>query len=182
VLWEPGAEALVLELAQDLGGRYVEEPPLVQAANVRIKLARLAVAVAARLYSSPDGEQLLVTKEHVHCAVQVLDGLYNEPTFGYAEHSREEISNRAAAEKNKRMVRKYLVAHENVAKALFQVMNDTQFRTRDFEEFGALGRDQSQDALGELLRLRMVRRRSRGYIRLEPELIGVLKRLRRDLE
>lgn len=182
VLWEPGAEALVLDQAMALGARYVEEPPLVQAANVRIKLARLAVAVAARLFSSPDGEQLLVTKEHVTTAVKVLDMLYNAPTFGYAEHSREEINNRQQAEKNKRLIRRWLVAHQPVAKALFHVMRDSQFRVRDFEEFGALGRDQSQDAVGELLRLHMVRRSTRGYIRLEPELIEVLKRLRRDME
>lgn len=182
VLWEPGAEDLVLALAQEMGGRYVEEPPLVQGANVRVKLARIAVAIAARLFSSPDGEQLLVTKEHVRAAVTVLDTLYGAPTFGYAEHSREEISNRQQAEKNSRKVRRWLVANENVAKALFQVMSDTQFRVRDFEEFGALGRDQSQDAIGELLRLRMVRRSSRGYIRLQPELINVLKKLRRDME
>ena len=182
VLWEPGAEAAVLHSAQDMGGRYVEEPPLVQAANVRIKLARLAVAVAARLFSSPDGEQLLVTKEHVRTAVKFLDLLYNAPTFGYAEHSREEISNRKQADQNRRKVRKWLVANESVAKALFQVMRDTQFRVRDLEEFGALGRDQSQDAIGELIKMRMVRRSTRGYIRLEPELIDVLKKLRRDME
>lgn len=182
VLWEPGTEALVLDQAMALGARYVEEPPLVQAANVRIKLARMAVAVAARLFSSPDGEQLLVTREHVRCAVSILDALYSAPTFGYAEHSREEISNRKQAEQNQRKVRKWLVANESVAKALFQVMTDTQFRVRDLEEFGALGRDQSQDAIGELIKLRMVRRSTRGYIRLQPELIGVLKRLRRDME
>jgi 5S rRNA maturation endonuclease (ribonuclease M5) len=182
VLWEPGAEALVLEQAMALGGRYVEEPPLVQAANVRIKLARISAAIAARLFSSPDGEQLLVTKEHVRAAVTVLDTLYGAATFGYAEHSQEEISNRKQAEKNQRKVRKWLVANENVAKALFQVMSDTQFRVRDLEEFGALGRDQSQDAIGELIKLRMVRRSTRGYIRLQPELIEVLKKLRRDME
>lgn len=182
VLWEPGAEALVLQSANALGARYVEEPPLVQAANVRIKLARIAVAVAARLFSSPDGEQLLVTKDHVRCAVQVLDMLYAPPTFGYAEHSREEIANKRAAAKNQRLVRRWLVGHEGVAKALFQVMRDSQFRVRDLEEFGALGRDQSQDAIGELIRLRMVRRRTRGYISLEPELIEVLRKLRREME
>lgn len=182
VLWEPGAETAVLSAAQDMGERYVEEPPLVQAANVRIKLARLAVAVAARLFSSPDGEQLLVTKEHVRTAVKFLDLLYNAPTFGYAEHSREEISNRKQADSNRRKVRRWLVANESVAKALFQVMRDTQFRVRDLEEFGALGRDQSQDAIGELIKMRMVRRSTRGYIRLEPELIDVLKKLRRDME
>jgi hypothetical protein len=61
-------------------------------------------------------------------------------------------------------------------------MRDTQFRSRDFEEFGALGRDESQTALGELLKMRMVSRRSRGYIRLEPELLEVLRKLRREVE
>ena len=141
-----------------------------------------AVAIAARLFSSPDGELLLVTKEHARAAVKFLDIIYGSPNFGYAEHSREELANRRAAENNKRKVRRWLVQHEQVLKALVAVMRDSQFRTRDLEEFGALGRDDSQDAIGELMRLRMVRRKTRGYISLEPELLEVLKKLRREVE
>jgi hypothetical protein len=43
-----------LRAANDLGSRYVEDPPLIQAANVREKVARLAVALAARLFSTDE--------------------------------------------------------------------------------------------------------------------------------
>src|SRR5205823_9872562 len=47
VTWARGAEDEVYKTALALGERYVEDPPLVQAANVRIKVARVAVALAA---------------------------------------------------------------------------------------------------------------------------------------
>src|SRR5687768_3883473 len=60
VVWAPGAEEAVFTAALDLGNRYVEHPPLIQAANVRTKVARLSVALAARTYSTDDTGELVV--------------------------------------------------------------------------------------------------------------------------
>jgi hypothetical protein len=57
VRWGEGAVSAVYEAAEGLGARYVEEPPLIQAANAREKVARLAVAIAARLFSRMTAEK-----------------------------------------------------------------------------------------------------------------------------
>lgn len=178
VVWEKGAERLALRLAEEMGGRYVADPPLIQSENVRVKLARISVAVAARLFSHDGtGERVLVCKEHVRTARRVLDRLYRQPTFGYASHSRKEIRAREEAERNRKECRRYLVTHEHVTTALSTVVSDTQFRVRDLEEFGGLVRDEAQIAVMELVRLRMVRRHTKGYIRMTPELISLIRSL-----
>jgi hypothetical protein len=45
-------EAKVFDAANEMGKLYIEDPPLIQAANVRIKIARVAVALAARTFST----------------------------------------------------------------------------------------------------------------------------------
>jgi hypothetical protein len=90
VVWAEGAEESVFRAALDLGKRYTEDPPLIQAANVREKVARIAVALAARLFSTDErGETLIVRRAHVQGAVAFLDRLYSMKGFGYRERSSE---------------------------------------------------------------------------------------------
>lgn len=88
VQWERGAAELVLQRAIEMSQRFWEDPPLIQGANVRIKLARLAVAMAARCFSTDaHGKKLIVTKEHVRAASLWLAQVYENPAFGYASSS-----------------------------------------------------------------------------------------------
>lgn len=177
VVWAEGVEHFITEQARDLGGRYVEEPPLIQQANIRIKLARLSAAVAARVYSSPDGQRLVVEEQHVIAAVQILDDLYGSKSFGYADFSRRQIREKLEAKRFRKSARRWLVHHPHVVSTLAAVMGNNEFRPRDFEEFGGLNRDEVQDAIKELLRMRMVFRQSRGYVKMRPDLIELVNEL-----
>lgn len=178
VVWARGAERLCLMLAEKMGQTYVPDPPLVQAENARVKLARMAVAVAARLFSHDGtGERVLVTREHVRAGRALLTRLYRQPSFGYEDHSRKELRARAEAEQGQRDCWKWLKQHTEARSALLAVVNDKEFRVRDLEEFGGLSRDMSQIAIGDLMRMHMIRRQSKGYIRMEPSLVGLLRRL-----
>jgi Mn-dependent DtxR family transcriptional regulator len=66
--------------------------------------------------------------------------------------------------------------------ALFAVMRDAYFRSRDLEEFGAISREEAQSAIRELQRMQMIRRQPRGSIRIEPELLSLLRKLRQEIE
>jgi len=179
VTWDKGVERVVLSAAEELGRRYIADPPLVQPENVRVKLARLAVAVAARLFSHDGtGERVLVLEEHVQAAVQLLDELYGKRWFGYADHSKKEIRARENARRYNEECRGFLAGNEGVLSTLRTAINDTQFRARDFTEFGGLDPDSATSAVGQLLLMGMVRRRSKGYITMTPELIRIV----RDLE
>jgi hypothetical protein len=63
--------------------------PLVQGENIRVKIAKLAVSFAARLYSNKeDGKILFVSKVHVDCAAKFLDTIYTQESCGYLDMSR----------------------------------------------------------------------------------------------
>lgn len=178
IWWEEGVEDYVMEQARDFGSHYVSEPPLVQTENVRVKLARVAVAIAARLFSTDEsGEKVLVKSEHVDTAVDVLNRLYGMKSFGYLEHSTKEIRARRESERNRKACRRYLINNEAPLSALKFVINDTHFRVRDFEEFGGMTREEAQIAVMELMKMKMIKRQSKGYVKMQPELIQIVKTL-----
>jgi hypothetical protein len=84
VVWERGAEEDVKKAAEWLGGHYTPEPPLIQGANVRFKIARMASALAACTFSADSsGKRLVIRRSHVSGALRFLHGLYKKDTFGY---------------------------------------------------------------------------------------------------
>lgn len=182
IVWEDGVEAYVLERAQVVGQRYISEPPLVQVENVRLKIARMAVAVAGRLFSSDEaGEVLVVRREHVAAAEQLLDRFYEMPSMGYASYSTRVLRDRERAEKNKKAVRRYLRENDGVLTTL-SIAGGDPFKMRDFEEFAAMSRMDAQDAVKVLQSAHMVRRLTKGYIRAEPALLGIVKQLEGEME
>jgi hypothetical protein len=63
--------------------------PLIQVENVRFKLAKIAIAFAARFYSNEqNGKILLVKKSHVECAIVFFDRIYGKEASGYTDYSK----------------------------------------------------------------------------------------------
>lgn len=181
VVWDTGVERYILQQAEALGSRYIADPPLIQPENVRVKLARLAVAVAARLFSHDGtGEKVFVTKAHVRASVKFIDDLYGMRWFGYGDHSRKELRAKQAAHNSAAECRRWLLERDRVLNTLRTVINDTQFRSRDLEEFGGIDKEEAATHVGELLRMGMIRRRSKGYINMMPELIRIVRELEED--
>lgn len=68
---------------------YAGDIPLVEPADQRFKIARLAAAAAARVFSTDaTGERLIVNDEHVGFAVGLLYEIYNNTNFKYGEWSK----------------------------------------------------------------------------------------------
>jgi 5S rRNA maturation endonuclease (ribonuclease M5) len=182
VLWQDGVETLVLAQAQSLGQRYITEPPLIQVENVRLKIARLAVAIAARLFSSDTtGECIVVKAEHVEAAVKLLDRFYKMPSMGYANHSARVLRDRQKAREHREFILDYLRQRTEVFEVLQSVGGDP-FKLRDFEEFAAMSRLEAQEIVQVLKRHRMVRQMAKGYMRAEPGLIECVKKLEEEWE
>ena len=83
IAFDIDAERLILTKAQELGSKYSPQIPLIEAAEQRIKVAKLSVAVAARLFSTIDGEVILVKPEHVEFAAAFIEKAYSKPSMGY---------------------------------------------------------------------------------------------------
>ena len=80
-------EQHILELAVKLTAKYNEDIPLVDKGSMRLKLAKLAAACAARTYSADILGGLYVRKCHVDFVYEFLDKMYSKPTFGYEQYS-----------------------------------------------------------------------------------------------
>jgi hypothetical protein len=175
IKWARGAEQAVYKAAEELGERYVEDPPLVQVANVRIKVARLAVALAARLFSTDAKHECIVVKrEHVEDAVAFLDMLYNMPSFGYAERSKEAIQDAAEAHAQYDEVKGYLRTQHGLAKFL---RNAGTFRRQDLEEILNIERSEANAVINSLWASRMVRK-EKGDVRVLPALHDLLREVK----
>lgn len=174
IVWANNSESTVLAAANEMGRRYVEDPPLVQAANIRLKIARVAVALAARLFSTDSThENVLVRPEHVEDAVVFMDRLYSMGVFGYAERSRERISDAREAQQNVDDIREYLNDRPGLAKFL---RNHAKFRRQDLEEILDVSREEANGTINALWEARMVRK-EQADIRVEPTLHELLRGL-----
>lgn len=88
VWFSPEAVDAVLKGASELCEMFSEAIPLVHGSSMRLKLARLSAALAARLFScSEDYTTLCIYPGHVEYIVNLLKEMYSTPAFGYAEFS-----------------------------------------------------------------------------------------------
>lgn len=77
--------------SRDLSAKYSPAIPLIQGQNVRVKLAKIAAAVAGRVFNHPRGdcETLLVDGRCAETAARLLDEFYKTPCLGYDSYSRK---------------------------------------------------------------------------------------------
>lgn len=174
VVWGKGTQEMIFQAATDMGDRYIEDPPLIQTANVREKVARVAVALAARTFSTDSsGERLVIKRAHVKDAVAFFDVLYGMRGFGYAERSKELISDRKEARRNAREIRQYLKRKPGLAKFL---RGTGKFRRQDVEEILNVDREEANAIISRLWEAKMIRK-DKGDIRVEPTLHDILREI-----
>lgn len=177
IKWANDAEESVFAAAEDIGSRYVPDPPLVQIENIRMKVARLAVAIAARTYSATkDGECIVVKKSHVRSAVRFLDMVYSTDAMGYLQHSNKTMENRKKAQKALDHAREYLKKNPQLIDVL-QAVGATSFRPRDFEEIGGVDRSEANVITTKFLQWRMINRGAGGRMKMEPALVQLLREM-----
>lgn len=172
VKFTDGAVRAIYESSQELGKSYTEDPPLIQAANVRVKLASLSVALAARTFSTDRScEQVIVRADHVDGIVQFLNRIYSIEGFGYKDRSEETLADEAFANESKEAVRDYLGQHPGLAKFL---RGSGRFKRQDIEETMNYGREPSNALISQLYRYRMVRKEG-GFVVVTPVLHDLLR-------
>lgn len=125
----------VFRRAIQLGNTFVDSPPLIQSANVREKIARIAVAIAARTFSCDEsGEEIIVTSSHVRDAAKYINFLYSKPKFGYKKISKAEKISRRIANESTESFHKLLRDYEYLYN--FFINRRTSFRSSDLLDLG----------------------------------------------
>lgn len=178
VLFAPGVEREILRLATEQGTMYSNRVPLVEAANQRIKIAKLAVAVAARLYSTDrTGECIVVTREHVSFVGEFLDRIYKNRTLGYHEFSRQQLQNVNIATESKDAVYKMMKAESELAN-LF--LTYSHVRIVDIIDMLDCEREEAKHYLKELIRSKMLFKTQNGFMK-SPAFTEILRQIQSEM-
>jgi hypothetical protein len=83
----------IIQEAVHFGRDYSSKIPLVQGENIRIKLAKISAAVAARLFSTDETCEKLIIKEcHVQFACNFLRTIYDKPSMSYSLFSQTALA------------------------------------------------------------------------------------------
>jgi len=164
------AVSAILRAAIDMGNTYSPKIPFVEAADQRIKLARLATAAAIRTFSTEDGDTVLVTKDHVQFIVEYLTAVYSKPSFGYMQFSEMENQDDRALEQNKDEIETFLTEQREFAHLL---MRTHQFRARELGEMLNVDGFEIQNYVSFLMKFGLLIRTPNGYIK-SPALIQKL--------
>lgn len=88
IVFHPETIQEIFLKAKELGLEYSAAIPLIQPENIRIKLAKIAAAIAGRVFSTDQTmENLIVLPIHVQKAVSFLHMIYDDGPIGYKAYS-----------------------------------------------------------------------------------------------
>ena len=162
VIFEKSAVQAILDNATSMGNKYSSKIPLVEGADQRIKLARLSVALAARLFSTDKGEKIIVKKEHVIFIVEFLDTIYSKQSLSYTQFSDVEQRDSIELKKHEKDIEGFLSQNRELAHIMMKVQI---FRARELGEM--LGEDQYQvsEYIRFLSQFGLLVRTPNGYVK-----------------
>ena len=143
ITFTPEATAAILKMATEMGEKYTSKVPIVEAADQRIKIARLAVAAACCVFSSDDGQHVIVKPEHVEFVVDFMNRIYATKSFGYDKLSEQEKASSDQSDDSLQQLRETflslpLLDINEMAKTLYQL---PYFSRAALEDYTGLARD-----------------------------------------
>lgn len=144
VIFTAEATERILEKATEMGAKYTSSIPIVEAADQRIKIARLSVAAACCVFSSDEtGEKVIVKPEHVDFVVDFMDELYCTKSFGYDKLSEQDRVTSDTSDDNISKLRASFLMlpitdFNEMAKILYQL---PYFSRATLEDYSGLSKD-----------------------------------------
>lgn len=169
------AENKCLEWAFKLSAKYTSVIPLVHSSEQRIKIARLSVALAARLFSTNDGINLIIKEEHVDYVCNFLMKLYDKPSMGYNVYSM--MKGEFLGEDDKEALINILVGQEYSEDLLTSMLYTKFIRLSDIENFTGLDRSDCKTILSLLVRKKALIAGYNALYRKTPGFITLIKDL-----
>lgn len=147
-----------LEWTKKMQDIYHPSVPIFKAASGRLLLARISAAIAT-LQFSWDGKQISIEESHVDAAVHLLRGLYDKPSFGYLEYSRQmqDRENVKGVEEIEEALKKDLRTEVLVA-TFDSMLHAAKFSRDELAATGSMQLFQADDLIGALLRGRVIRK------------------------
>ena len=159
-------EQKILEVASRMGKTYSSQIPLVELADQRLKIARLATAAAIRSFSSDGRNRVIVRACHVEFVEQFLNRIYSSRACGYKEYSAIQVEQREF-ECDRGQLDGILSAMPNAATLAKFLLEAHIFLPQDVEDWTSSGREDSRIFVGELVRAKAIRKGRKGYFKTQ---------------
>jgi len=166
----------VYKCAVKLANEYSFSIPLIQGENVRVKLAKIAVSLAGRLYSHNE-QNLVVEKLHVECAHIFMHLMYGQPSSGYRDMSKmqKSVDIGANSEDLKRMEQYFSRYKEN--NLMFRtLLTNNYFSVNDLMESLNLPREFVNELVSKMIEHNLIAKRFHGTYSKMPAFTSFLKK------
>jgi hypothetical protein len=165
-------EAEIINQAKQLARKYHESIPLLKLEELPEKLARLSAALAARLFSTTDGANLVVYPDHVSYISSFLDRIYSKPVIGYDSYSQKLFDVESINDEDLVLEKISPFGMDFVKGILMYPI----LRQNVIEDLTGLDRDRVKALISMLVRNRCLRPDQLWYRKTEP-FIKMLKRV-----
>jgi hypothetical protein len=168
IKFEKEATETILAHATAMGNQYSSKVPIVEAADQRLKIARISIAAAACMFSTTDGSDIVVKREHVDFVVNFMHTIYSTKSFGYDKLSEQDKIAGDTSESNISKLRsQFLVLalqdFNEMAKILFQL---PYFSRNTLEDYTGLPKEELQQLLKFLTNHSIIEKFKTDYRRL----------------
>jgi len=159
------------EFGKMMSRKYSSDCPIVNSMEQKIKLARLSVALACRLFSCDDtGRKVVVRPEHVEYIFNFLNAQYDLPHFGYNMFSHKKLNEEQIKDTKKILKLLELWGEETC----WQVLDNYQMTVKYLEESTGSEYNDAKAQLAQLMRNRCIKKKHAFYIKT-PSFIKLLK-------
>ncbi len=159
-----------------LDAKYSSSIPLVEPAEQRIKLARMATSLACRLFSTEDGETVIVRPEHVHEIMDFLQQVYDKPSMGYDMFSAHTKAVDHIPTEDLADIKKEFREFRNWTTLRDLFLQMSQFKRMEISDQLGYDQDQARELFAWLGKRKLIRSSPFGYIK-HVAFTGMLKEM-----
>jgi hypothetical protein len=184
VFTEKAVKAILDTHARDLAAKYSPAIPLVQGQNIRIKLAKVAAAIAARTFCTGPGFKVLkVDARCADAAAALLDMFYKAPVMSYDSYSRKASAETTLGDDRElgELFAKRLKPKQ--ALMLVRCLLSRRLSMRTVSAAAGMDRmEAEQNVVDPMLRANAVKEQANGYFQIRAPFKTWLERREADLE
>lgn len=181
VILEKDTIVEALQAATRLSEQYSSSCPIVEPSDQRLKMLRLATALACRTYSTDEtGDNVVVRKCHVEVVEQLMQRIYRSKALGYYDYSQAAKGETNIA--NKKEVTKCLVSVPHAKDFIRGLLEADSISVYDVMNFTDWPMERANEIVGLLARNNCVKRGKRTGFRKTSAFIDLLKEIDRSAD
>ena len=170
-------EDLILEKATYFSKTYSPVIPLINSAEISIKIAKIGVALATRLYSVEDNK-IVVHKGHIEVVTNWLNSIYSKSSMGYKLFSKQRLRENSIKKEDK----SFLIGMIGTDKDIIEILLDmNRFSVSDLSDIFALDRNEMKKQVSKLVKMRVLKKVMAYYFK-SPAFIEFLKNYDKEVE